>query len=89
MLHEDYEFYHTDEPETPYQIATIEEAIEDYDLNNETGRYEPTVLELYERIRYNYPRKTDKWIMDACKRYIAQSRKLHEMHKRELGLVYP
>lgn len=87
MLQEDYEFYHTDEYEAPYHIATIEEAIDDYDLRNETGRYEPTIAELYERMRPNFPRKTDKWVMDACKRWMTGSRKLHEARKKRLGLI--
>lgn len=87
MLQEDYEFYHTDEYELPYHIATIEEAIDEFDLINESGRYEPTLAELYERMRPDFPRKTDKWVMNACKRWITQSRKLREMHLRGLGLI--
>jgi len=87
LPHEDYEFYHTDEYEAPYHIATIEEAIDDFDLINESGRYEPTLAELYERMRPNFPRKTEQWIRTACRRYIAQSRKLREMHLRDMGLI--
>lgn len=87
MLQEDYEFYHIDEYVPPYHIATIEQAIDDFDLINESGRYEPTLKELFDRMRPCIARKSDEWLMNACKRWIKQSRKLREMHLREEGLI--
>lgn len=83
---EEYEFYSADPYEPPYEIGTKFIAIDNYDLLNETGKYEPTPHELADRMRGNI-RATETKLLQACKRWIMQSRQVHAMKKKTLGLI--